>query len=223
MAASRDRVIQVQKKAQSLDQFQKGLGEGGSSPALKGLLIGLGMAAALGLGYGAYAVHRQGGIDKHAAALAALRVEVEGAPGSPADPAQLEQRMRAALPRLEALAQSAPASERAETQGLLASWKLSLDGKGGLAANDADAWGRLRDAKRLVALGQAKASRDLLAPLRAKADASQPWSEAYWQAVLETDRLAADRAQGYRDLAEYKERFKDQGASQQLEQMVKSM
>ena len=219
---ARDKVIQVQKKAQSLEQFQRAAaGEG--SPALKGVLLGGGLLVAALIAWGAWTVHRQRAAEAFETRIASLRLQVEGDGLTPVAPDQLQTRMQAALPQLEALVKEAPSSRRPQAEGLLASWKLELTGQGGLPAATATPWGRLREAQRLTALGQGKEAKILLDPLRAKATSDEPWGQAYWVSLLEVDRLNGDRDQAFKDLGEYRARFKDTRDSAQLDRMVQSI
>ncbi|HEU4952902.1 MAG TPA: hypothetical protein VFT46_13220 [Holophagaceae bacterium] len=219
---ARDKVIQVQKKAQSLEQFQKAAAGEGSS-ALKAVLIGAGLLVAGIVGWGAWSAHRDRVDQAFEAQVAALQIQVEGDGSSAEAPGQLQARMQAALPRLEALARSAPSSRRAQAQGLLATWRLELTGQGGPAASTDTPWGRLREAQRLTALGKGKEAAAVLAPLRAKATADTPWGQAYWASQLEADRLNGDRAQALKDLDAYRTRFKDASDRAQLQRLVQSI
>ncbi|HTL98824.1 MAG TPA: hypothetical protein VL181_08465 [Holophagaceae bacterium] len=219
---SRDKVIQVQKKAQSLEQFQR-RAAGGESPALKVVLIGAGLLVAGIVAWGAWSTHRQRQAEVFESQLASLRLQVEGDGSAPVAPEQLESRMRAALPQLQALVKNAPASREAEAQGLLASWNLDLTGQGGVPAVLSDPWGRLREAQRLTALGQGKEARGVLEPLRAKAVSGEAWSQAFWASLLEVDRLNGDRQQGMADLADYRTRFKDSNDSARFDKLVQSI
>lgn len=225
MAANpQDKVIQVQKPAQSLEHFQRSLGDETGSPALRKALMGAGLLAVAGIGWLVWSTVRDQRVEKFENSVAALRLEVEGDGATPVAPAELEQRMKAALPRLEALAKEAPVPSRATTDGLLQSWKLSLSGTGAIQGNpNGDAWDRLREAQRLLALGQAKPVTELLSPLRPKANPSQPWAEAYWVTLLEADRLAGDRPQALKDLADYKDRFKKDGAAPEMDRALQSI
>lgn len=219
---ARDKVINVQKKAQSLEQFQRrAAGEG--SPVLKSVFIGAG-ALVLGIvAWGAWTVHRQHQAEAFETGIAALRLQVEGDGTTPVPADQLRSRMQAALPRLEALVKEAPSSRRAQAAGLLATWNLDLSGQGGIAASRDTPWGRLRGAQRLTALGQGKEAKALLDPIRAKATPDAAWGEAYWVSLLEVDRLNGDRDQAFKDLGEYRARFKDAGNGAQLDRMVQSI
>ncbi len=218
---ARDKVINVQKKAQSLEQFQRrAAGEG--SPVLKSVFIGAG-ALVLGIvAWGAWTVHRQHQAEAFETGIAALRLQVEGDGTTPVPADQLRSRMQAALPRLEALVKEAPSSRRARPR---ACWPpgTSISGQGGIAASRDTPWGRLRGAQRLTALGQGKEAKALLDPIRAKATPDEAWGEAYWVSLLEVDRLNGDRDQAFKDLGEYRARFKDAGNGAQLDRMVQSI
>ena len=222
---STSREIQVQKPAQSLAHFQTKLGQGEEEDAglLKPILIGAVSVILLGLLYGAWNAWHTSVIEKHEAALATLQVEVEGDGITPPAPAEVEQRMRERLGRLDALVASAPSSAKAATAGLAATWRLTLDGKGQVPAKAEDAWGHIRLAQRALALGQVQDARAQLDPLRAQATVGEAWSEAYWTSQLDTDRLAGDRPQALRDLAEFKARFKARGDAAPLEAMLQGI
>jgi hypothetical protein len=222
---SKAREIQVQKPAQSLAHFQTKLGQGEEEDAglLKPILIGAVSVILLGLLYGAWNAWHTSVIEKHEAALATLQVEVEGDGITPPAPAEVEQRMRERLGRLDALVASAPSSAKAATAGLAATWRLTLDGKGQVPAPAEDAWGHIRLAQRALALGQVQDARAQLDPLRAQATVGEAWSEAYWTSQLDTDRLAGDRPQALKDLAEFKARFKARGDAAPLEAMLQGI
>lgn len=222
---SSSREIQVQKPAQSLAHFQTKVAQGQEEDGglLKPLLVGVASLVALGIVYGAWNAWRSSVADKHEAALSALQMEVEGDGLVPVPAPEVEKRMRERLGRLEALASKAPSSRKAATAGLLDTWRLTLDGKGQVSAKPADAWGQLRLAQRAIALGQLQEARTQLNPLRAKATPGEPWAEAYWACQLDADRLAGDRAQALKDLAEYKARFKGRGDASALENLVQSI
>ena len=222
---SNSREIQVQKPAQSLAHFQSKVAQGQEEDGglLKPLLIGVVAVVALGIVYGAWNAWRGSVAEKHEATLSALQMEVEGDGLVPLPAAEVEKRMRERLGRLEALVNTAPSARKAATAGLLDTWRLTLDGKGQTTAKPADAWGQLRLAQRAIALGQLQEARTQLDPLRAKATPSEPWAEAFWTSQLDADRLAGDRAQALKDLAEYKARFKGRGDASALENLVQSI
>jgi hypothetical protein len=223
--ATQHREIQVQKPAQSLAHFQTKLQQGQEEDAglLKPILMGVSALVAVGLVVGAWGVWRTSVVEKHEAALSALQMDVEGDGVTPLPAAEVEQRMREHLGQLESLVNSAPASRKAATAGLLATWHLALEGKEVTPAKPGDAWGQLRLAQRALALGQVQEVRAQLEPLRAQASPTEPWAEAFWMSQLDADRLAGDRAQALRDLAEYKARFKGRGDASALESLVQSI
>jgi hypothetical protein len=222
---TKNRQIQVQKPAQSLAHFQTKYNQGQEEDAglLKPILIGAAAVVAVGLVIGGWNAWQTSKAEKHEAALATLQVEVEGDGITPVPTAELEQRMRARLGRLEALVNSAPSSRKDATAGLLATWRLTLDGKEQAPAKAEDAWGQIRLAQRALALGLAQDARAQLDPLRAKATPGEAWAEAFWLSQLDADRLAGDRAQAQKDLAEYKARFKGRGDAAPLETMLQSI
>lgn len=222
---SSSREIQVQKPAQSLAHFQTKVARGHEEDAglLKPILIGVASLAVLGLAYGAWNAWRSSVAEKHEAALSALQMEVEGDGLVPLPAPEVEKRMRERLGRLEALVNSAPASRKAATAGLLDTWRLALDGKGQAPGKAEDAWGQLRLAQRAIALGRLQEARTQLDALRAKATPGEAWAEAFWTSQLDADRLAGDRAQALKDLAEYKARFKGRGDAAAMENLVQSI
>ena len=222
---TKNRQIQVQKPAQSLAHFQTKYNQGQEEDAglVKPILIGIACVVAVGMVIGGWSAWQSSVAEKHEAALAALQMEVEGDGILPVLPDEAEKRMRERVGRLEALVNSAPSSRKAATAGLLATWRLTLDGKGQAPAKAEDAWGQLRLAQRALALGQLQDARTQLDPLRAKATPSEAWAEAFWLSQLDADRLAGDRAQALKDLADYKARFKGRGDATGLENMLKSI
>jgi hypothetical protein len=222
---TKNRQIQVQKPAQSLAHFQTKYNQGQDEDAglVKPILIGIAAVVAVGLLIGGWNIWQTSTAEKHEAALASLQFEVEGDGLTPVPAAEAEKRMRERLGRLEALVNSAPSSLKAATAGLLATWRLTLDGQQQAPPKANDAWGQLRLAQRALALGQAQEAHAQLDPLRAKADPAKPWAEAFWLSQLDTDRLAGDRAQALKDLAEYKTRFKGRGDAAPLEKMLQSI
>jgi hypothetical protein len=222
---TKNREIQVQKPAQSLAHFQTKFNEGQEEDAglLKPILIGIASVVAVGFIVGGWSVWQTSVTEKHEAALSALQMEVEGDGLTPLPAAEVEKRMRERLGRLEGLVSSAPSSRKAATAGLLATWRLTLDGKEQAPAKAADAWGQIRLAQRALALGQVQEARAQLDPLRAKATPGEAWAEAFWSNQLDTDRLAGDRTQALKDLAEYKARFKGRGDATPLESVIQSI
>jgi hypothetical protein len=222
---TKSRQIQVQKPAQSLAHFQTKYNQGQEEDGglIKPILIGVGILVVAGLAIGGWNAWQSSKAEKHEAALAALQVEVEGDGVAPVPATEVEKRMRERLGRLEALVNSAPSSRKAATAGLLATWRLTLDGKEQAPAKAEDAWGRIRLAQRALALGLAQDAHAQLEPLRAKAIPGEAWAEAFWLSQLDADRLAGDRAQALKDVAEYKARFKGRGDASALENMIQSI
>jgi hypothetical protein len=223
--APKSREIQVQKPAQSLAHFQTKLGSGQEedSGLLKPILIGVAAVVAVGVLYGAWGTWQNSTAEKHEAALAALQLEVEGDGVTPVSPAEVERRMRERVGRLETLVASAPSSGKAATAGLLSTWRLTLDGKAPAPAKADEPWGQIRLAQRAIALGLAQEARTQLDPLRAKATPGEPWAEAFWACQVDADRLAGDRAQALKDLADYKARFKGRGDASAMETLIQSI
>ncbi len=211
----KDKVIQVQKPAQSLQAFQKKVasGEDVQVGVLKPLLIGAGILVAGATAFFVYRTMSAGSLEKHQTALADLQLEVTGDPtgsGEPVSPKDLEQRMRERLPRLEALAKSAPGGDRQATEGLLATWRLQLGDPNAALPAGKDAWAQLRLAQKQIALGQGQEAGATLAPMRKAADPDQAWAPIFWSTLLDADQLLGNRDQAWKDLAEYKTRFKAQ-------------
>ena len=222
---AKSKEIQVQKPAQSLAHFQHKVAQGQEEEAglLKPILIGVASVVFLGALYGGWNAWRGSVVEKHEAALSALQMEVEGDGVAPLPSTEVEKRMRERLGRLEALVNSAPSSRKAATAGLLTTWRLALDGKVSAPTAAGDPWGQLRLAQRAIALGRVQEARTQLDPLRAKATPGQAWAEAFWTSQLDADRLAGDRPQALKDLAEYKARFKGRGEASALENLIQSI
>jgi hypothetical protein len=224
VSQSKSKVIQVQRPAQSLQAFQKKVatGQAGRNNMLKPLLICGGSLLGVGILFfsaRAWSASRHEAFEKD---MAALELDVVGDAMAPVAPAEIEKRMRDNLPRLEALVRRAPGAERASADGMLASWKLQLDGRGGIPADTQDAWGGLRLAQRQIALGQGDQALATLGPLKKSADPSKAWASLYWSTLLDADRLKGDRALALQDYADYKERFKTQ-ADPSLERMLQGV
>jgi hypothetical protein len=209
----KDKVIQVQKPAQSLQAFQKKVATGEDIQVgyLKPLLMAAGiLVVAFAAFYGFKAV-RASSLEKHQTALANLQIEVMGAQATTEPtPQEVEQRMREGLPRLEALAKSAPRDDRAVTDGLLATWRLELGEKAAAPPAPSDPWGKLRLAQKQVAMGQAQDAAATLATLRSSAGPDRAWAQLFWSTLLDADRLQGNRDQAWKDLADYKTRYKQQ-------------
>jgi len=222
--SSRNKEIQVQRPAQSLEHFKSKVAgpEDPYTGIMKPLLAGAGILVLGLLAWGGIASIRSRAVERHEAALADLLHGVEG-DGTAAAVPDLEKKMRDKLPALEALARSAPSSQKAVTEGLLASWKLQLEGKATPVSPKDDPWSRLRQAQAALALGKGVEAQKLLAPLRKGASPEEAWGSLYWSTALEVDRLLGSRDQAWKDLAEYKQRFKDQGDAAPLEQLLKGI
>jgi predicted negative regulator of RcsB-dependent stress response len=207
----KNKEIQVQKPAQSLQAFQRKLETGHDSRLnfVKPVLIGAAVLLAASLAYFGYTSWQSSKVEKFQSSLAELTLAVQGDPAKPPQPADVEKTMRENLPKLEALLKSAPASEKSTTEGLLAAWKLELDGKGGVTPSGNDPWSKLRLAQRQVALGQGQEAMATLQPLRSSANASEAWADLYWKTLLQTRCLLGDRAQALKDFADYKQRFRE--------------
>jgi predicted negative regulator of RcsB-dependent stress response len=177
--------------------------------SLKPLLIGTGITAALVIGFFGYSGWRTNVLEKHEAAVAELIVEVQGDGVTPVPAAELEPRMRTGLTRLEALANAAPHEVASNTKGLLAAWRLQLDGKAPQTTTGSDPWARLRTAQRQLALGQAEDVTTTLKTLRNDAKPDAPWAPLFWATLLDLHRMKGDRDQAWKDYAEYKALFKD--------------
>ena len=221
VASYKNKVIQVQKPAQSLQAFQRKVATGEDIKVgyLKPMLLTAGALLVVFMAFFSFKAMRAAAIEKHEAALAELQLEVAGDGLTPVPAADLEKRMREGLPKLEALAASAPGPLKLTTAGLVASWRLELDGKAEAMPAPTDVWGKLRLAQRQLALGQGPETIATLTPLRGSANPAQAWASLYWATLLEADRLQGDRSKAWQDYADYKARFKDQ-ADASLERIL---
>lgn len=225
----RNKEIKVQRAAQSLDHFKNTVA--GSEDVyvgiLKPVLIGAGVLVLVLLAWAGFANMRSKAVDRHETALAELVRYVEGDGSTPPSAAESEKRMREKLPVLEGLAQSAPGSEKAVTEGMLASWKLMLGQPSSVpaqaGADPKDPWQRLRLAQRQLALGHGDEAGRLLAPMQKDATPQQPWGRLYWTTLMECHRLKGDRDQALKDLAVYKDRFKSLPEVNSLDPVVKGI
>ncbi len=217
----KDKVIQIQKPAQSLEAFKAkaAVPETGDG-LLKPVAIGAGAVVLVILLFVGIRSWRQGRIDKHETAMAELQLAIQGDGSAVPTPADIEKRMREQLPRLEALVKGAPSARRGEIEAMVASWKLQLEGKGGIQAAPSDPWDRLRLAQRQVALAQGQEALATLTPLRKKADMSESWGHLFWVTLLEADRVVGNREQAWKDLAEYKRIFKEQADTASMERVI---
>ncbi len=220
---SKERLIQVQKPAQSLERFQQDYARTaeGDGSLLRPILMGVGAVAVLGLGYLIFEQWRQASVERFEASLSALVEEVEGGV-APATGEALQKKMRDALPRLESLSREAPSARKAMAQGLVVAWKLSLDGKGA-APGASDPWGRLALVRRHLVLGQAAEAAKVLDGLRGNADAGQAWAPDFWRAQLEADRMAGAGDQARAHLADYKDRFKGRTLDASLDKVAEGI
>ncbi len=224
--SSRSKEIKVQRDAQSLEHFKTNVA--GSEDVyvslLKPVLIGVGALVLAVLAWLGWSNMRAKAVERHEVALAEILRYAEGSGPTPASPAEVEKRMKEKLPALEQLARSAPASERAIAEGLLASWKLVLgQGAPAPATDPRDPWQRLRLAQRSLALGKAEEAARLLAPLRKDATPAEAWGKAYWAAVLDCDRLQGNRDQALKNLAEFKARYKNLPDENALDVVMKGI
>jgi len=214
--------IQVQKPAQSLQAFQAKLATGDDiqTGILKPVLFVAGSLILVAVMVFGFIAWRGRNIEKHEAALASLLIEVEGDGQAPVPAPEQEKRMRDRLSRLEALAASAPSASRATTQGILNTWRLELDGKASAIVSGTDTWAKLRLAQREIALGKGKEALAILDPLRKAATESEPWATLYWGTLLDARRLQGDRDGAWKDLAEYKSRFREKADTASMERLI---
>jgi len=223
MAANiKSKEIQVQKPAQSLQAFQAKIasGEDLQTGLLKPVLIAAGSVLGVALLIFGFATWRSNAIEKHESALAALLLEVQGDGQAPVPPAETEKRMRDRISRLETLAAKAPSSCKPTAQGILNAWRVELDGKAPALATSSDAWAKLRVAQKQIALGQAQEALATLTPMRKSADPSEAWGTLYWSTLLDARRLQGDREAAWKDLAEYKSRFREQADGASMERLI---
>jgi len=223
MAANiKSKEIQVQKPAQSLQAFQAKIASGEDIQAglLKPVLIAAGSVLAIALLVFGITTWRSNAVEKHESALAAMLLEVQGDGQTPVTPADTEKRMRERLPRLEALAAKAPSSCKHTTQGVLNAWRLELDGKASGVTTGSDPWSKLRLAQRQIVLGKGQEALAILTPLRSSAVPSEAWAGLYWSTLLDARRLQGDRDSAWKDLAEYKSRFRDEADTTSMERLI---
>ena len=223
----RNKEIKVQRAAQSLDHFKSKVA--GSEDVyvgiLKPVLIGAAILAIGLLAWAGFASMRSKAAERHEAAMAEILRYVEGDGVTPLSAAETEKRMRERLPALEGLARSAPASGRPVAEGMLSTWKLML-GQGTqepVALDPKDPWQRLRLAQRSLALGKGDEAARLLLSLKKDATPQAPWGRIYWTVLMDCHRLQGDREQALKDLAEYKERFKNLPDVDALDAVVKGI
>lgn len=226
MAANiKSKEIQVQKPAQSLQAFQRNLAAGHEvhEGLLKPVAIGVGIVVVVVVAIFGIRMWRSGLVERHEAAVSEVVMAAQGDGLSPVPAQEMEKRMRENLPRLEALAKSAPSSRRGGTEALVAAWKLSLDGQGAVVLAGSDPWDRLRSAQKALAMGKDKEAVQALDSLRKDAGPDAPWATLFWSTQLELDRLQGNREQALKDVADYKSRFKDKGEATQLERILQSI
>ncbi|WP_005033006.1 hypothetical protein [Holophaga foetida] len=226
MAANiKSKEIQVQKPAQSLQAFQRNLASGHEvqEGLLKPVLIGVGAVLVVVVAFFGIRAWRAGAVERHEAAVGEVVMAAQGNGLTPVPTQDLEKRMRENLPRLEALAKAAPSSQRAGTEALVAAWKLSLDGKGAVPLRGSEPWDRLRAAQKALAMGQDKEAAQVLASLRKDAGPDTPWASLFWDTQLELDSLQGNREQAWKDLAEFKTRFKDKGDTRKAERIIQGI
>lgn len=216
MATPKAKEIQVQKPAQSLAHFQQKIAQGQDlqTGMLKPLLIGAGAIVLLVCGFFGYSSWQDNQLEAYESNLATITQGLEGTGPAPVAPAQIESTLRERLPKLEALVKTAPGSRKASAEGLLASWKLALDGKASASAAPAkDPWARIAQAERAIALGQGKEALALLSTLRKSASPNEDWANLYWNTLVEADRLSGNRDQAWKDYTDYKDLFKDRAVT----------
>ncbi|MBL0312357.1 MAG: hypothetical protein IPP78_06490 [Holophagaceae bacterium] len=227
MAMPKAKEIQVQKPAQSLAHFQKKMAQGGEdlqTGMLKPLLIGAVSILLVVVGYFGFSSWRDSQLETFEANLAEITQGLDGVGPTPIAPDQLEKTMRERLPKLEALAKSAPGSRKVSAQGMLAAWKLSLEGKSSAPlAPINEPWARIAQAERAIALGQGKEALTILSPLRKAASPKEDWANLYWNTQMEANRLIGDRDQALKDYAEYKDRFKDRALTGMMDRSLQGI
>lgn len=226
MATPKAKEIQVQKPAQSLAHFQQKLasGEDLQTGILKPLLIGATAVVLLVAGFFGYSAWRDSQVEAFEANLAEITQGLDGAGPAPIGADQLEKTMRDRMPKLEALVKKAPGSRKVSAEGLLATWKLSLDGKSAAALAPAKTpWARIAQAERAIALGQGQEALTLLSTLRKGASPKEDWANLYWNTLVEAERLAGNRDQAWKDYAEYKDRFKDRAVTASMDRTLQGI
>jgi hypothetical protein len=226
MATPKAKEIQVQKPAQSLAHFQQKMAQGQDlqTGMLKPLLIGASAVVLLVAGFFAFTSWRDSKVEAFEASLAEITQGLDAAGPTPLGADQIEKTMRDRLPKLEALVKTARGSRKTSAQGLLAAWKLSLDGKSSVPTPPAkDPWARIAQAERAIALGQGQEALTLLSTLRSSASPKEDWANLYWNTLVEADRLAGNRDQAWKDYAEYKGRFKDRAVTTMMDRSLQGI
>jgi len=224
-ASIKKREIQVQKPAQSLSAFQRKVASEMDDRAalMKRVIIAAAVLVLLVAGFAAWQVWVSHSVRQHEIAVSALVTEVDGSPLAPAPPLEREQRLRNALPKMEELARKSPSACRDVTNGLVSTWKLELEGRGGELPVPNDPWSRLRLAQRSIALGQAKEASDMLLPLHGDAKPGRAWSQLYWSALMQVRLLEGDRQQALKDYSEYRKVFKAQADLTTMDKILNSI
>ena len=229
MATPKVKEIQVQKPAQSLAHFQQKMAQGQDleTGMLKPLLIGASAVVLLVAGFFGFSTWRDSRVEAFESSLAEINQGLDGtgpAPSAPLSADQIEKTMRDRLPKLEALVKTAPGSRKVSAQGLLAAWRLSLDGTSPApVAPVKEPWTRIAQAERALALGQGQEALTLLSPLRKSASPKEDWANLYWNTLVEADRLAGNRDQAWKDYAEYKDRFKDRAVTTLMDRSLQGI
>lgn len=226
MATPKVKEIQVQKPAQSLAHFQQKMAQGQDleTGMLKPLLIGASAVVLLVAGFFGFSTWRDNQLEAFESNLAVITQGLDSAGPAPIGADQIEKIMRDRLPKLEALVKTAPDSRKVSAEGLLAVWKLSLDGKSSApAAPTKGPWARIAQAERAIALGQGQEALTLLSPLRKSASPKEDWANLYWNTLVEAGRLAGNRDQAWKDYAEYKDRFKDRAVTTSMDRSLQGI
>ena len=223
---TKNREIQVQKPAQSLAHFQTKLGKGEEEDGglLKPILIGVAALVLVGV-----ALWRLGRLPDPG------RGEARGGPFGPADGSRRRWRdTRAAGRNGKAHARAAGSPGGPGGRGAFLPQGRHRGAAGQLAPGPGrqgagPGQGRGSPGARSGwpsgpwPWARPQAARAQLDPLRAKATPGEPWAEAFWASQLDADRLAGDRAQALKDLAEYKARFKGRADTSAFEGLIQSI
>lgn len=220
MATPKAKEIQVQKPAQSLAHFQQKIAQGQDlqTGMLKPLLIGASTVVLLVAGFFGFSAWRDSKLEAFESNLAEITQGFDATGPAPLGADLIEKTMRDRLPKLEALVKTAPDSRKVSAEGLLATWKLSLDGKSSAPIAPAkEPWARIAQAERAIALGQGQEALTLLSSLRKSASPKETWANLYWNTLVEADRLTGNRDQAWKDYAEYKDRFKDRAVTESMD------
>lgn len=226
MATPKAKEIQVQKPAQSLAHFQQKIAQGQDlqTGMLKPLLIGASTMVLLVAGFFGFSAWRDNKLETFESNLAEITQGLDATGPAPLGADLIEKTMRDRLPKLEALVKTAPDSRKVSAEGLLAAWKLSLDGKSSAPIAPAkEPWARIAQAERAIALGQGQEALTLLSSLRKSASPKETWANLYWNTLVEADRLTGNRDQAWKDYAEYKDRFKDRAVTESMDRSLQGI